>query len=172
MPARTPAAAVGEFIRPLQLAISCVSRAVFDAGGGYYQSDTPHVLMLARAAPITLRADPPATLDIRVNYNVAQSGDGLATWSVGTVGYIYAVGDEQGREVLAYHWHQTGRSAITTPHLHAGPAALVGHRRLSRAHLPTGLVSLAAGMRFLITDFGVHPLRVDWEQVIRETSEA
>ena len=54
-------------------------------------------------------------------------------------GYLYAVEDQNGVEILSYHWHPA--SPPDTPHLHLGHGS--GVRRaelLSGAHLPTGAV--------------------------------
>ena len=42
---------------------------------------------------------------------------------------------------------------------------------LTRAHLPTGGVTLAAFLRMAIRDFGVEPRRDDWQNVL-EHNEA
>ena len=53
---------------------------------------------------------------------------------------------------------------MTWPHLHAyGQHASV---ELHKLHLPTGSLSIAAGVRFLIEDLDVVPRRPSWEQVL------
>ena len=69
-------------------------------------------------------------------------------------------------EVFAYHWHPHGQSLVTTPHLHV--AARRPMADLSKIHFPTGIVPLAAVIRCLITEFGVEPLRSDWQDVLAE----
>jgi hypothetical protein len=56
------------------------------------------------------------------------------------------------------------------PHLHVSASldaqvnALTRLRiDLDKVHLPTGLVSLQAFVRMLIAEFGVRPLRADWQ---------
>ncbi len=39
---------------------------------------------------------------------------------------------------------------------------------ISDLHLPTGVVSLASIVRFLIEEIGVEPNRDDWDEVLRQ----
>jgi hypothetical protein len=80
--------------------------------------------------------------------------------------YEYRLSDGDDREILAYHWHPDGASQVRTPHLHLGPAAEVGRRALTTAHLPTGRVGLGAMVRLAIEDFAVAPIRRDWNSVL------
>lgn len=48
MPGRTPPEAVSNYVEPVQRAVSCVSDSVVSVDGGYYVSDTPHILTLNR----------------------------------------------------------------------------------------------------------------------------
>jgi hypothetical protein len=84
------------------------------------------------------------------------------------VGYRYALLDAGEREILAYHWHPIGRSAVTQPHLHLGPAAQVRQRDLAGAHLATGVISLADVVEMLIKSFDVEPRLRGWREIIAE----
>jgi hypothetical protein len=79
---------------------------------------------------------------------------------------------ESGQEVLAYHWHPTGRSDITYPHLHlyGGVGALQPNIR--KAHLPTGRIAVEDVLRLAITHLQVIPLREDWDDIITTTQNA
>jgi hypothetical protein len=55
---------------------------------------------------------------------VRQDADG---WHVEVLGYLYAIGYE-GRELVSYHWHPSGSSPITWPHMHVGANIQVGDR--------------------------------------------
>jgi hypothetical protein len=79
-------------------------------------------------------------------------------------GYRYALYNRDRRELLSYHWHQSGPSPILTPHLHVGCRA--GNADLSKVHLPTGPVTLVDVIRCGIAEFGVQPLRADWGAVL------
>jgi hypothetical protein len=78
--------------------------------------------------------------------------------------YSYQVIRGDGREHLAYQWHPTGQSWMTEPHLHLG--GMLSGFDMSKAHLPTGQVSLQSFLRFLILDFEVEPLRSDWRFIL------
>jgi hypothetical protein len=91
-------------------------------------------------------------------------------WHVQIGAYQYALLDRDDREYFAYHWHPVGGSHVTKPHLHLGPAALVGVPEIAAAHLPTGPVSPAAVVRLAIESFGARPLRRDWSAVLEGAS--
>ena len=94
------------------------------------------------------------------------------------VAYQYQLLGADGREVLAYHWHPTGVSPVTWPHLHlSGRLAPLDAGRgqapiaLGGMHLTTGLVTLADVVRLLITEFDVRPRRGDWATVLEANQD-
>lgn len=87
-----------------------------------------------------------------------------------TVGYYDELLDAEGRGLLAYHWRPEGPSQVVTPHLHVG--GRTSPLDLSKAHLPTGQVSLVAVVRMAITELGVEPLRPDWLVVLDRAESA
>ena len=166
MPGRTPAEAVGEYVDAIQRAVSCITDAVVGVGGGYYVSDSPHILTLNERRPVRLRRMPDVWLAFRKYYRIVESEIRHAPWTVEEEGYEYSIMDADRREVLAYHWHPMGRSSFITQHLHIGHGAMLGRDELQTAHLPTGRVSLADTIRLLIRDFGATPRRPDWESIL------
>lgn len=78
--------------------------------------------------------------------------------------YAYEIQHAAGSMILAYHWHPAGVSPITFPHLHLG--GVLAGIDLSKAHLPTGHVSLQGILRFAVADLGVAPLRADWQAIL------
>lgn len=84
------------------------------------------------------------------------------------IGYQYALLDAAEREILAYHWHPSGRSSILDPHLHLGPAGQIRQRDLASAHLPTGMISLPDIIQLAIESFGVVPRVESWREVVAE----
>ncbi|MBI4579704.1 MAG: hypothetical protein HY718_08385 [Planctomycetes bacterium] len=172
MAGRTSAQAVQAFVDPLQLALSCVTDAVVNIGGGYHPADEPHALTLGDGSPVRLRGDPPLALSVILHYRIVRATGQRGLWRVQAIGYLYALEDPDGREVLAYHWHPLGHSAVLHPHLHLGAGARVGFPRLSDAHLPTGWVALEAVLRLAVADLGVEPRRADWDEVLRRTQKA
>lgn len=90
------------------------------------------------------------------------------------VGYRYAVIGAEQRELLAYHWHPTGVSGVTIPHVHVSNAAWRDRSApdLSAIHLSTGPIALSDIVLLLITEFGALPRRGDWAELLRENRDA
>jgi hypothetical protein len=84
---------------------------------------------------------------------------------VTTIEYSYRLLDHHQRELVAYHYHPSGVSWCTYPHLHVAAASDVFS---GKAHLATGWVSLPAVVRMLIEDpaIPVVSLRPDWSWVL------
>lgn len=88
--------------------------------------------------------------------------------------YAFQLLDHHHEELLVYHW-QPGPDfeGPDHPHLHVSAALnaqvdAVSRREfgLDKLHLPTGQVPLAAIVRMLITEFGIAPLRHDWQDIL------
>ena len=91
------------------------------------------------------------------------------------VSYEYRILDLDAREILAFHWHPTGLSNVTDPHLHLSSRLNpidIGRNQellpLADMHIPTGFVTLEDIVRLLITEFGITPRRDDWDNLLRE----
>jgi hypothetical protein len=87
--------------------------------------------------------------------------------------YDFRILDTNERELLAWHWHPMGNSPITHTHLHVSsqiaPLDLgrgLAPLPLADLHIPTGPVSLADIVRFLIAEVGVQPRKPDWQAVL------
>jgi hypothetical protein len=80
---------------------------------------------------------------------------------VSTVAYVYRLDDDAGRELIAWHWHAGSR--VSYPHAH-----MTGLAVSSRAHLPTGRVSIESVLRLLLDDLGVPARRPDYAEVLAE----
>lgn len=86
--------------------------------------------------------------------------------------YMYHVVTDDMTEVILFHWHPDGRSAQHAPHLHVGSSQLTPASVVSRkTHVPTGRVAVEAVLELLIRDFGVVPLRTDWEASFAESRQ-
>ncbi|MGH2607817.1 MAG: hypothetical protein ACRDHF_01900 [Tepidiformaceae bacterium] len=70
------------------------------------------------------------------------------------------------RELLVFHWNPAGPEGKPFPHLHLSAAAEVGNRALTRAHIPTGEVTLRDVVRLLIEELGIRPRRNDWRRIL------
>ncbi len=163
MAGKTPYLAVKNFFSPLQLAVSRVSRAVIQHGGSEYEVNAgPYALVVG--GKCKLKRDPPLTLDIRMQYKIVEASGERGPYKVTITAYMYIVDDHRGHEVFSYHW-QPDAPEIKFPHIH------VEHPNFKKAHFPTGRISLEEVLRLLITDFGVEPLRSDWNRVLTKTQQ-
>ncbi len=87
-------------------------------------------------------------------------------WRPTTIAYFYQLREQNGPEVILFHWHPFP-GQVQFPHLHmAGGAGSIAID--SRRHIPTGPLSLHAVVRFAIAELGVRPLRPDWEPIVEE----
>ncbi|MBI4312849.1 MAG: hypothetical protein HY681_13870 [Chloroflexi bacterium] len=106
-------------------------------------------------------------LYVAFQYKIAETSARGDRWEIQIAGYRFALWNASVSEIISYHWHPVGVSAVTTPHLHLGPGALVGRDELKAAHLPTGAIALAGVIRLAIADLGVVPRRSDWAEVLQ-----
>lgn len=117
-----------------------------------------------------MAADEPLYISFAHWYQLAETGERGQQWRVSTTGYLYtleartAVGEF--REILAFHWDQRGGQMVIHPHLHIRSFAGQLRFGLNKAHIPTGQITLASVVRFLIEDMGAVPRRSDWEPVL------
>lgn len=161
MAGNTPYQAVKNFLAPLQLAISCVSHAVIRHGGKEYDVNSgPYAILVG--GKCKLKRDPALTLDIRMQYKIVEAPGERGPYKVTITAYMYIVDDHRGREVFSYHWQPDGPQ-VKHPHLH------VEHPAFKMAHFPTGRISLEDIVRLLVSDFGVRPLKSDWNEILSET---
>ena len=164
MPDRTVEAAVRSHLLQCQRAVATIADAkfvadrlpglrpvyVFDLNGG-----RPQFVRAARRR-----------LQPRITEEVAFESTISGFEGVGAR-YRYELREFDGREILAYHLHPgASRSLPNFPHLHVSGGAGDLIPELQRAHLPAGAVSLADFVALLIRDFGVRPLRPDWEEIL------
>jgi hypothetical protein len=148
---RNPAEAVRNFVHPLQRTISCISKAVLLPKG--HDPNKIHALTLGE--PVALRGGEGLTLSVSQRYRVVRASGKRGPWKASTVAYIYALGNSKG-EIIAYHWQPDTQPE---PHLHARQ---LGKRR----HIPSGRVSLEQVIRLGIEEYGVKPIRDDWDAVL------
>ena len=94
---------------------------------------------------------------------ITDDREGYGSYRVTTRGYAYSLQDSSGRGMLDYHWHPTGRSDETRPHLHVGSHQLTDDAVLTnKLHIPTGRVTLEDAVRAAI-GLGAEPLVDDWD---------
>jgi hypothetical protein len=117
-------------------------------------------------------------LDVRIAMTYVVDVVGVQEFAARTTRYQYLVSDIASQELVIYDWHPTGRSPVTTPHLHVPAARTVvlaqhdgspregARTHLGTLHFPTGAIGTAAVVEMLIREFGVDPVRPDWERVL------
>lgn len=114
-------------------------------------------------------------MSLGIHFRILETDIGQERFAVDTTKYSYLLATSDGEEILAFHWNPTatGDAAIRFPHLHVGQAvshsSQIRPRTFHKAHIPTGYVSMPSVIRLAITEFGVTPLRPDWESVLTET---
>jgi hypothetical protein len=170
MAGRTPKEAVQNFLDPLRQALSCVTHEVLYIRSGTDPSSAPYALMLNNSA-VSLRRDRHFTLEVIQHYRLIETEAQRGPWKVQTVAYYYTLSEtgDNLREILGYHWHPQGRSWVTYPHLHLYGGAEVGRDDVRKAHFPTGRMALEEVLQLAIKEFGVAPLRDDWEEILNRT---
>lgn len=151
-----------QFLAPLRRAVTCVTHDILIRVPSAFEREL-RVVELSQN-PTTLSGPRSLSLKFHLAYTLQPGEPG--EWHAETAGYRYELHDQEGQEFIAYHWHPFGNSPIAMPHLHV--IARLSGFDLSKAHLPTGIVPPVAVIRCLITEFGVAPLRPDWEDILRE----
>jgi len=90
--------------------------------------------------------------------------DTYGPYRMTTLGYQYIVEQDDGQEVIVYHWHPRGNSHRQDPHIHVGQAQLADDAVISRhSHLTSGRVTFESVIRMTITEWDVQPLVDDWD---------
>lgn len=159
----TPAAARRLLRDVLQSALSCITTAVFAERTDAIESDFNATAQLASGSGY-------GRLTVTLRHFFALVSDAAGgrrhRWQAQTTAYFYTLDDADGREILAYHWHPTGRSPVTRPHLHLSAGAGTLRHELQKAHLGTGFVTPVTLLTLLIESFAVRPRRSDWARVL------
>lgn len=175
----SPRDALRDYAQPLQAALHCVTSVILQ-----YSADEPgarEILRVVTPPGAELRRRDQASgahlasVYLRIDHHIStlldSARDEPRRYRIATLGYNYAVLDQQYREILSFHWHPGQRSHEYEPHLHVGSAVIDADvpefgKTFSRMHIPTGQVSLARVVRMLLTDFQVMPNRQDWDVVL------
>jgi hypothetical protein len=134
---------------------------------GYGATEGPHALTLEKGDPVRIRGGANGLyMRIAQQYRIVES-DSRGPWKVQTTSYAYSLFRANDlQEVLAFHWHPTGPSRVTTPHLHVEGGSGVTFPRLAGAHIPTRRISIEEFLRLAINELGVRALRDDWRKVL------
>jgi hypothetical protein len=128
-------------------------------------------LIIGNDVPYRLAGSGRFLLHARIRLHGSSYPDEPDPWLVQIMAYQYTLLDQDQREILTFHLHPEGLSHVTTPHVHLGPGAGQLRPELTRAHVPTGPVTLAAVVRLAIVEFSVGPLRSDWDATVRRAEQ-
>lgn len=169
MAGRTAREAHDVFAHAYQRALLCVTPARFSTEGHRDPGELHRAKL--ESSPTPLRSAPPSRLLVLLSYRIIEVSVPSRQWIVRLSAYYYALTDATGRESFAYHWHPAGRSSVTWPHLHLGPALGQLSTPATQAHFPTGPVAIEDIIRMAITWFGVTPQKQDWGAVLDDTRQ-
>lgn len=183
MAARRSNAALRERVAHLNEVLGCVAYSRLYS----YPADSPdvHTVVLPRgdAARLTTPSGYPSLwLSVVQRCRIDERVPPPIAFTIATVAYEYAILDEDGAEIIAYHWHPSGSSRFTRPHLHVSsrvrPLA-VGAAQLeprptrpvdlAQMHITTGVISLADVVHLLIQEFSVTPLSTSWASILEDS---
>jgi hypothetical protein len=130
-----------------------------------------------RGGPARLRTDSGRRIiffEFTFSLNVVQPVDPRTNQAVNLVSYEQRILDRDDREILAFHWHPSGLSDITDPHMHLSsrlnPIEMGRNQEplpLADMHIPTGFVTLEDVVRLLISEFGIRPRHTGWDAILR-----
>ena len=157
--------ALRSHVRQTQRLLSCVSHAVVVPARAVEPKSDWDLSFGSAGAAVTINTRGPR-LRVRFGQRVQVFEPAVNASMAGVTHYRYGVSSDSDAEILAFHLHP-GKVSVAAPHLHVSSGAGTLIAELQRAHIPTGVVTLAAFVRFLVVDFGARPLRPEWEAVLR-----
>lgn len=182
MAARRAEEAGDAFVEAQRLALSCISDCtVFGSGSTPGREQTLTIWERGQRQANRLRLSTHGGVaDLAVHITLAYIVEvvGVQAYAARTTSYQYEVSDIAGQELVIYDWHPTGRSPVTAPHLHipAARAVVLAQRdgspragartHLGAMHFPTCHSETATIVEMRIREFGVDPVRQDWERVL------
>lgn len=140
------------------------------------RANTEYTLALNHMEPVRLRADTPIAISLGLNFRIRKMDDEPNYFTTSIVTYFYGLATFEGREILTFHWNPVA-TGVSFPHLHVGRAVVsdateVLPKTFHKVHVPTGFVPMASVIRLAITEFGVQPLRPNWQSILDEAEEA
>ena len=169
MPGKNPAEAVREYLAPLQQSMSCFGKDVIRPNG--YEPDIIHIATFP-SPTIEVMTSNQEILNLAFVQQFAVESR-IFGWKVCTRSYHYAIEDQWGKEIIAFHWHPhvNPDNPISYPHMHIGAGAGSLRSEVREIHFPTPRIAFEEFGRMLIEDFGVEPERADALQVLNQNLE-
>lgn len=182
MAGRNPNEAFRNYIEPVRDALSYITQARLTAS--WHKSlavNTLYTVALNDMDPVPLKGTMPISLSAGQIIRIVKTDDpddSREPFEIQTVQYFYDLLTSDSKEILGFHWtpEERGDGVVAYPHLHVGSVMIdrtapIRPTNFHKAHIPTGRVSMTSIVRLTIDEFGVTPLRIDW-QAILGTSEA
>ena len=144
---------------------------------GYHPSSEGETFSatLERGDPVPFARRQNLQLVVVVLYSIVPASDNPRQWITSVKQYEYAIENETGQEILAYHWHPNSRNTPPWPHLHIGSAVLhANYKDLHKAHVRTERIALEDVLWFAINELKVPPTKRrehDWRDVLAQERE-
>jgi hypothetical protein len=176
--ARRTEEAVDAFLTRLRRTAGCITDQPILAPTGHDPSGRREAIFVPRTESVRLRTasgNRIVLFQIGIDFIVTRPGDSITSYAISVVSYEYRLLDHDEREILAFHWHPVGLSAVVDPHLHLSsrlnPIEMGRNQEplpLGDMHILTGFVTLEDVVRLLISEFGIRPRHADWDAILRE----
>src|SRR3712207_1086217 len=137
MPGRTIPDAYEAFIEPIQQGLACIGRAKITASpNGRHDPAGEHAWSINNNAGLRLPAGVHLQAGMKYRFVRCKPPE-EHLWRVSTLAYRYAV-NVQDVEVIAWHWHPSGQSHVTEPHIHVPRSVMEAGQMVSaHAHIPS-----------------------------------
>lgn len=182
MAGETEYEAFDTYARPIGAALHCVTHSKL---GYRFQPvlDVPQVLTFDARDPVPLRRKglPRLHLGFIQRYRLIQveeADDPRRPYGARIAEYIYSISDHRNVEILSFHWHpESPLSPRPEPHLHVKIKVAEGSdpslaETFPKLHIPTEHVTIASVVRLLIEQFGVHPLKANWDAILTDPEQS
>lgn len=164
MTGRTRTEALHNTLDPIQKALNyiTVGRLALVRGGLPVSDSMVEAVALNRGAPVPLRSNILGSLSLQIGFwiQIVQFPENRSLYEAKVARYLFAFSDGDDREFLGFHWNPFALGQERTfPHLHVGQVASgrgnVLPDRFHKLHIPTGVVTAQAIVRFAIEELGV-----------------
>ena len=169
-PARNRGEAEERWRHFIQQAVACVSStAQVFVGPTPLGRDDDFVSLACYEGPIELRTGGSGLLALQIAQRgrviLDERAEHRGDYRITTLAYFYEIISD-GEALIRWHWDP---ETHPEPHLHVPIDDPRG--RSMRLHVPTGprRTSVEQVVRFLITEWGVQPMRKDWDAQLSET---
>lgn len=167
MAGKTPKEAVDNFLRPIQLVLSCFTKSVIYHAGSYQLDGGPYAATVTKDGRFSLPGGS-LWLSVSMQYKIVEADGERGPYKVKTTAYRYAIEDKNCQEVLSYDWHPGGIN-ISFPHVHVhAQSSVLSITDFKKKHLPTGRVAIEQVLYLTVKEFGVRPIKKNWEKILSD----